>query len=143
LIRNDEVVCKEAKEVNSLFHFESIHFHIHAILFSFLIGVDMWATLHAQLLALILSFSKIAITCKKKFNTLLKQYKKDKMASEVSRNDCHECKFYDSMDPWWNQIGVVFKHVLVSTNDMDLQHEIVEQVENGYLIEREIEAIIP
>jgi hypothetical protein len=26
---------------------------------------------------------------------------------------------------------------------MDLQHEIVEQVENGYLIEREIEAIIP
>lgn len=65
------------------------------------------------------------------------------MASEVSRNDCHECKFYDSMDPWWNQIGVVFKHVLVSTNDMDLQHEIVEQVENGYLIEREIEAIIP
>jgi hypothetical protein len=32
---------------------------------------------------------------------------------------------------------------LVSTNDMDLQHENMEQVENGYHIETEIEAITP
>jgi hypothetical protein len=36
-----------------------------------------------------------------------------------------------------------FKHVLASTNDIDLQHEIVEQLENGYHIKREIEAITP
>jgi hypothetical protein len=47
------------------------------------------------------------------------------------------------MDLWWNQIGVVFKHVLASTNDMDLQHETMEQVENGYHAKKEIEAITP
>jgi hypothetical protein len=31
------------------------------------------------------------------------------------------------MDLWWNQIGVVFKHVLASTNDMGLQHETVDK----------------
>ncbi len=55
----------------------------------------------------------------------------------------HECKFYDSMDFWWSQVGIVFKHVLVSTNDMDLQHESMEQVENGYHTGIEIKAITP
>jgi hypothetical protein len=58
---NYEFFCKEAREVNLLSHFESIHFHTHAILFSFSIGVDMWATLDAQLLALIPSFQKLPL----------------------------------------------------------------------------------
>ncbi len=65
------------------------------------------------------------------------------MANEVSRNDCHECTFYDFMDFWWSQAGVIFKHVLISTNDMDLQHENMEQVENGYHTKTKIEAITP
>jgi hypothetical protein len=41
------------------------------------------------------------------------------MENEVSRNDHHECTFYDFMDVWWSQVRVVFKHVSTSTNDMD------------------------
>jgi hypothetical protein len=65
------------------------------------------------------------------------------MANEVSRNDRHECTFYDFMNLWWSQTGAIFKHVSTSTNDMDLQHENMEQVENGYHIETKIEAITP
>jgi hypothetical protein len=65
------------------------------------------------------------------------------MANEVSRNDHHECTFYDFKDLWWNQIGVIFKNILISTNDMDLQHENMKQLENGYHIETKIEAITP
>ncbi len=41
------------------------------------------------------------------------------MENEVSRNDRHECTFYDFMDVWWSQVGVVFKHVSTSISDMD------------------------
>ncbi len=95
----------------------------------------MWATLHAQLLALILSFSKTPL--------LFKQYKENKMANEVLGNDYHECKFYDSMDFWCNQLGVIFKPISIYTNDMDLQHESMEQVENGYHMKTKIEAMTP
>jgi hypothetical protein len=57
--------CKEAREVNLLSHFESMHFHTLAILFSFSIGVDMWATLDAPLLALIPSFQKLPLLVKR------------------------------------------------------------------------------
>jgi hypothetical protein len=80
----------------------------------------MWSTPHAHWLGLIPNFSKMAIACKKKFNTLFKQYKEDKLTNEVSRNDCHQCKFYESMDLWWSQVGSVFKHVSTFANDMDL-----------------------
>jgi hypothetical protein len=65
------------------------------------------------------------------------------MANEVSRNDRHECTFYDFMDLWWSQIGVVFKHVSTYTNDMDWQHENMEQVQNGYHTKTKIEVITP
>jgi len=51
------------------------------------------------------------------------------MANEVSWNDHHECKFYDSMDLWWNQERVIFNHVSTFNNDRDLQRESMEQVE--------------
>jgi len=50
------------------------------------------------------------------------------MANEVLWSDHHECKFYDSMDLWWNQERVIFNHVSTFTNDRDLQHENMEQV---------------
>jgi hypothetical protein len=45
------------------------------------------------------------------------------------------------MDFWCSQVGVVFKHVSASTNDMDLQYESMEQVENKYHVKTKIEAI--
>jgi hypothetical protein len=40
-------------------------------------------------------FSHTADACRKKFETVFKQYKDDKLANSISRNDWHECKFYD------------------------------------------------
>jgi hypothetical protein len=81
--------------------------------------VDVWMKLYACLLALIPRLNRSIETCKKKFNTLFKQYKVDKMANSVSGEGHHECKFYDSIDKWWHQIGTVMKHVSASTNDSD------------------------
>jgi hypothetical protein len=61
--------------------------------------VDVWMKLYACLLALIPRLNRSIETCKKKFNTLFKQYKVDKMANSVS--------------------GTVMKHVSASTNDSD------------------------
>jgi hypothetical protein len=41
------------------------------------------------------------------------------MANNVSGGGCHECKFYDSIDQWWHQTGIVMKHVSASANDSD------------------------
>jgi hypothetical protein len=61
-------------------------------------SVDVWVKLHVRLLSLIPGLNKSAEACKKKFNTLFKQYKVDKMANSVSGEGRHECKFYDSID---------------------------------------------
>ncbi len=78
-----------------------------------------------------------------KWPLLFKQYKENKRANEILGNDYHECKFYDSMDLWCNQLGAIFKPISTSTNDMDLQRESMEQVENEYHIETKIEAMTP
>jgi hypothetical protein len=62
-------------------------------------------------------FSRTAEACRKKFETVFKQYKEDKLANSVSGNDRHECKFYDSIDHWWHQAGSVMKHVSTTTMD--------------------------
>jgi hypothetical protein len=82
-------------------------------------SVDVWVKLHARMLALIHGLNRSVEACKKKFNTLFKQYKVDKMANSVSGEGHHECKFYDSTDQWWHQTGTVMKHVSASANDND------------------------
>ncbi len=47
------------------------------------------------------------------------------------------------MDLWCNQLGVIFKPISTSTNDMDLQRESMEQVEIGYHFETKIEVMTP
>jgi hypothetical protein len=46
-------------------------------------SVDVWVKLHTHLLALIPRLNRSVEACKKKFNTLFKQYKVDKMANGV------------------------------------------------------------
>lgn len=81
------------------------------------IGTDVWVKLHACLLALIPGLNRTPEACKKKFNSIFKQYKVDKMSNGVSGERWHECKFYDSIDQWWHQTGTVMKHVSASAND--------------------------
>jgi hypothetical protein len=75
--------------------------------------------LYAGLLAFIHGLSKYIEVCKKKFNTLFKQYKVDKMANNVLGEGCHECKFNDSIDLWWHQTSTVMKHASPCANDND------------------------
>jgi hypothetical protein len=76
--------------------------------------MDMWSTLHAHWLGLIPNFSKTAIACKKKFNTLFKQYKEYKLTNEISMKIVTNA---NSMNPW--TFGGV-NHILTFANDMDL-----------------------
>ncbi len=46
----------------------------------------------------ILKFERTFETCNKKFNLLFKLYKMDKLTNDISGEEMHECKFYESID---------------------------------------------
>jgi hypothetical protein len=79
--------------------------------------VDTWLKLHVHLIAVILGSNRTSEGCKKKFNTLYKLYKKEKLANGILGSDCHACKFYDYFDQWWHQTGTIIKHVTTSAYD--------------------------
>lgn len=51
-----------------------------------------------MMVALIVGISRYNVACKEKNPCTFKQYKEDKLVNEVSKNDTHECKFYELMD---------------------------------------------
>jgi hypothetical protein len=57
-------------------------------------------------------FIRIIKTCKKEFNLLLKT---NKLTNDISRDERHECKFYESIDQWQHQ--VVMKNVIAFAID--------------------------
>ena len=79
--------------------------------------MDTWLKLHAYLIAVIHGFNRTSEASKKKFNTLYKLFKEDKLANGITGSNRHTCKFYDSFDQWWHQTGTVMKHVTTSAND--------------------------
>jgi hypothetical protein len=66
-----------------------------------------------------------------------------KLENEISGNDCYECTFYKSMEFCENQARFDFKHILINTNDMDLSHENMKQMENTYHTKTKIEKLTP
>jgi len=44
-------------------------------------------------------------------------YKEDKFANSILDNNRQENKFYDALDQWCHQAGLVFKHISATTND--------------------------
>jgi hypothetical protein len=78
------------------------------------------------MLATLLGVSRTSITCKRKFNSIYKQYKNDKIANGISDNDRHECLFYAALNSWRHQSGNVMKHVSAFANEID---EIVGSLE--------------
>jgi hypothetical protein len=67
----------------------------------------------------ILGFITTTEACKK-FNMLFKQYKIDKLANNILREENHECKFYESIEQWWHQTCTIMKHVTTFVDDMKL-----------------------
>jgi len=62
------------------------------------LGANVKFKLHTWILVSILDFLRISIACKWKFSAIYKQYKNDKIVTNISTNDCHECLFYDALD---------------------------------------------
>ena len=87
----------------------------------------MWHRLHARLLFQIPTLKKSPVAVKKKFNSLFKAYKEDKVANNVSGESRHECKYYDQFESWFSQTRSVQKHVSATANDVDLP--VVEEVD--------------
>ena len=83
----------------------------------------MWHKLHARLLAQIPLFKKSHGACKKKFNSLFKTYKDDRIANTISGESRHESKFYDEFDTWFSHTGSVKKHVIASATDTEVALE--------------------
>ena len=54
------------------------------------IGIDVWVKLHVRLLTLIHGLNRTPKACKKKFNSIFKQYKVDKMSNGDSGKRQHE-----------------------------------------------------
>jgi hypothetical protein len=44
----------------------------------------------------------------------------DKLTNNISKEEMLECKFKESIDQLWHQVGIVMKCVTTSTNDMEL-----------------------
>ncbi len=51
---------------------------------------------------------------------MFKQYKTNKLTIDISRDERHECKFYESIDQWWHQARTFMKLVIASANEMEL-----------------------
>lgn len=61
----------------------------------------MWSKLRSRMLSLYPGFSRSPIACKRKFNTLVRQYKKDMHSGE----ERHNCKHYGLLDQWLHNSG--------------------------------------
>jgi hypothetical protein len=48
------------------------------------------------------------------------QYKTNKLANGISREERDECKFYESIDQWWHQVDIIMIHVTTFANDTRL-----------------------
>ena len=83
----------------------------------------MWHKLHARLLSQIPVFKKSYVVCRKKFDSLFKTYKEDKMANTISGESRHESKFYDQFNTWFSHVGSIKKHITASTNDIEVALE--------------------
>ena len=80
------------------------------------LGMDMWHKLHARIPCQLLGFKKSGVAFKKKFNSLIKMYKENKISNGISRESSHECKYFEEFDTWWHQAGFVMKHVFASAH---------------------------
>ena len=80
----------------------------------------MWHKLHTRILCQLPNFKKSTVACKKKFNSLFKMYKEDKISNGISKESRHECKYFEELDTWWHQANFVIKHIFASAHVPEL-----------------------
>jgi hypothetical protein len=84
------------------------------------------------------SFSRSTYAYKKKYMTLLKNYKVEKIINEVFGNNKHGGKFYEAMDHWNHHKGQFTKAMSTSTTsvetfDVNNQND-KEKIEEGTMV---------
>lgn len=83
-------------------------------------GGNMWSKLRSRMLSLYPGFSRSPIACKRKFNTLVRQYKKDMYAMDASGGERHNCKHQGLLDQWLHTNETSLRHYTASGSDAEL-----------------------
>jgi hypothetical protein len=62
------------------------------------------------------------LSCKKKYKSIIADYRKDKMANEVSGADRHqECKWFTEMDEWHGNTASVHNQISASATESNFE----------------------
>lgn len=83
-------------------------------------GGNMWSKLRSRMLSLYPGFSRSPIACKRKFNTLVRQHKKDMHAMDASGEERHSCKHHGLLGQWLHINGTSLRHHTASGSDPEL-----------------------
>jgi len=82
----------------------------------------MWAQLQARMSSAIPGFSRSGLACQRKFNSLIKQHKKDILEVKKGKHhtwDRHARKFFDSLDRWWHTNGTIMKFATTNASNVN------------------------
>jgi hypothetical protein len=88
-----------------------------------LAGVNTWIKLQIRMVAAIKGFSRTWLSCKKKYKMILKEYRTDKRANEVSGTDRkQECRWFNEMDEWNSSRASVHNQIPASATEIFEEH---------------------
>jgi hypothetical protein len=80
----------------------------------------MWVKLQLRMVAGIRGFNRSWLSCKKKYKTILAEYRNDKRANEISGSDRkQECRWFDEMDTWNSKRASVHNQIPASAQEGD------------------------
>ncbi|KAJ7548450.1 hypothetical protein O6H91_07G012700 [Diphasiastrum complanatum] len=83
-------------------------------------GVDIWHKVYVRLCAACSDFDKDVEACRKKWRTIYKEYKEDKLANKVSGNGrSNKCKYFDIVDEYMHDRAHVVCYAHASTIDVE------------------------
>jgi hypothetical protein len=85
-------------------------------------GVNQWFKLQIRLVAAIKGFNRSWLSCKKKYKSILADYRNDKRANEVSGADRHqEYKWFTEMDEWHGNTASVNNQIPASATESNFE----------------------
>ena len=89
--------------------------------FAAFVGTNSWIKLQIRMVAAIKGFNRSWLSwlsCKKKYKTILNEYKTDKRANEISGSDRkQECKWFTEMDQWHGSRASVHNDIPASATE--------------------------
>ena len=79
------------------------------------VGTNSWIKLQIRMVAAIKGFNRTWLSCKKKYKTILSEYRTYKKENEISGSDRkQECKWFTEMDQWHRSRANVHNDIFAS-----------------------------